>query len=147
MTVTHFPTQRRVVAVRTIAWLLVSVALYDGAGLAFGGPAFTGSDTYAALRLVPGGMRAWGVLLLVGAAAVAWGIGQEGAGHRRAFNTVLSLGAGYYLLWAVVIPGTWIKTGSVPAWGAESKVLLLLALYYACARAVAPRREAGSGAR
>lgn len=147
MTLHQLPPARRVLAVRTIAWLLVAVALYDGSGLAFGGPAFTSSDTYAALRLVPGGMRTWGVLLLAGAAAVAWGIHQEGAGHRTAFNRALAVGVGYYLLWSIVIPATWAKTGAIPAWGAESKFLLLLALYYACARAVAPRREAWSGAR
>jgi hypothetical protein len=144
VTITQLHPVRRVITVRIVAWLLVAVALYDGSGLTFGGDSFTGSETYAALRLVPGGMRTWGVLLLAGAVAVAWGIGKESFGNYRTLNVVLAIGFGYYLLWALVIPATWVYVETIPAWGAESKYLLIASLYYICARSVAPRREAGS---
>lgn len=135
---------RRVITVRIVAWLLVAVALYDGSGLAFGGDALSSSNTFAALKLIPGGMRTWGILLLIGGAAVAWGIGRDSYGNYRTFNVVLAIGFGYYFLWALVVPATWVYMDEIPAWGAESKYLLLASLYYICARSVAPRREAGS---
>lgn len=137
----------RTIAVHAVCWLLVAVALWDGAGLAFGGEAVTSSRSYDALELVPGGMRAWGVLLLAGAVAVAWGIGQDTRGASRALNVCLSIGVGYYVLWAAVIPATWWYIGEVPAWGGPSKSALLAALYYLCGRAVAPAQEGAAPAR
>lgn len=134
----HAPHLTRTLAVHTVAWMLVGVAAYDGAGLAFAGGAVATTPTYAALQIVPGGMRTWGVVLLAGAIAVAWGIGRDGHGHPRALNITLSVGVGYYLMWALVIPGTWFWLGQIPAWGALSKHLLLAGLYFACARASAP---------
>lgn len=138
------------IAVRAVCWPLVCVALWDGAGYAFGGPAVTSGPQYAALRLIPGGMRSWGVLLLLGAALVAWGIGQphDRRGRRR-FQWVLTGGVAYYTCWAFTVPATWLYLGSVPAWGAFTKSALIAFLYYLCARAVAApgRREARGGVR
>jgi hypothetical protein len=125
--------------VHTIAWVLVGVAAYDGAGLLYGGNDFASSPTFAVLSSIPGGMRTWGVLLLIGAVAVAWGIGRDSSGHPRALNLVLAGGVAYYLFWTAVIPLTWIQLGHIPAWGALSKPAALAVLYFACARAVAPR--------
>lgn len=129
----------KTIAAKTIAWALVAVAVYDGAGFAFGGPSVTSSDSYVILRMVPGGMRTWGLLLLAGAVAVAWGIGREGQrGGSRALNRTLTVGVAYYAAWCFVLIGTWVLLGNIPAWGALSKPALLTLLYYMCARAVAP---------
>lgn len=141
----HHSGNGRVIAVHTLAWLFVAVALWDGAGLAAGGSKVTTSASYAALRLIPGGMRTWGVLLLAGAAAIAWGISQDSNGHPAALNRVLSVGVFYYGLWAVVIPFTWWKYHIVPGWGGPSKFAAFAFLYYVCARAVAPPRPPGRG--
>lgn len=134
----------REIAVQAIAWLLVAVALYDGGGFAFGGEAVTGSPSYAVLRLVPGGMRFWGVALLVGAACVSWGL-RRGTAYQ--LQWVLAGGVAYYLTWAAILPVTWWRLGVIPAWGGESKVLLLAALYYLCGRAVAPPKHQRKGDR
>lgn len=141
MHVPHPRSPSRVVAVRWVAWLLVAVALWDGGGLTFGGPNVTRSASYAALELIPGGMRTWGVILLAGAIAVSWGIGRDGRGHVHALNTVLAIGVGYYVLWTVAIAGTWVWLGFVPAWTALSKPALLAVLYYLCGRGAAPHRD------
>ncbi|MDR6861986.1 hypothetical protein [Phycicoccus sp. 3266] len=114
------------------------MALFDGAGYAYGGNAVATSGSFAALSAVPGGMRTWGVLLLAGALAVAWGIGRDGHEHPRALNITLAIGVGYYLFFAGMIVAAWVSIGSVPAWGALSKPLAFAVLYYLCARAVAP---------
>jgi hypothetical protein len=124
----------KVIAVRTVVWLLVAVAVWDGAGLLVAGEDVASTRTYAALSLVPGGMRTWGALLLAGACALAWGIGRGGA----ALNRVLSVGVAYYVVWTFVIPGTWVMLGEIPAWPAVSKPAFLAAMYYLCARATAP---------
>lgn len=134
----------RFLAVQTVAWLLVAVALYDGGGFAFGGDAVTSSPSYAALRMVPGGMRAWGVALLVGAACVSWGL-RRGTPYQ--LQWMFAGGVAYYLAWSATIPATWWRLGAVPAWGGESKVLLLAALYYLCGRAVAPPKHHRKGDR
>lgn len=134
----HLPLHQRAIAVHTLCWLLVGVALFDGGGLAFGGSDVSSSPSYAALREVPGGMRAWGVVLLAGAAAISWGIGEDSSGHPTALNRVLSVGVFYYGVWTIVIPATWAYEGVVPGWGAPSKSALLAILYFICARAVAP---------
>lgn len=134
----HTPHPSKAVAARTIAWILVGVAAYDGAGLLYGGDHVASSPTYNVLAQVPYGMRTWGVLLLAGAVAVAWGIGRDGAGHPRALNITLAGGVGYYIFWGSVIVFTWLRLGYIPAWTALSKPLLLAVLYYVCARAVAP---------
>ena len=132
------PRPNKTIAVHTVAWLLVAVAVYDGAGYAFGGDQVASSPSFAALASVPGGMRTWGFFLLAGAVAVAWGIGRDSAGHPRALNIVLAVGVGYCLFWAGAIPWTWFQLGYIPAWGAVSKPAILAALYYLCARAAAP---------
>lgn len=134
----HVPHPNRTIAVHTVAWLLVAVAAYDGAGYTAGGDQLATSPSFAALAAIPGGMRTWGVLLLAGAVSVAWGIGRDGIGHPRALNITLAVGVGYYLFWAGAIPYTWWKIGYIPAWGALSKPAILAALYYLCARAAAP---------
>lgn len=134
----HVPHPNKTIAVHTLAWVLVGVATWDGAGYAYGSDRFASSPSFAALSAVPGGMRTWGVLLLAGAVAVAWGIGRDSAGHPRVLNIVLAVGVGYYLFWTGAIPWTWIQLGYIPAWGALSKPAALAALYYLCARAAAP---------
>ena len=128
----------RTIAVHTVAWVLVGVAAYDGAGYTYGSDRFASSPSFAALASIPGGMRTWGILLLAGAVAVAWGIGRDSAGHPRALNMVLAGGVCYYLFWAGAIPATWLNLGYIPAWGAVSKPAALATLYYLCARASAP---------
>lgn len=136
--VMHAPHPTRTVAAHTISWFLVGVAIWDGAGYTYGGPRFATSQSFTVIAAVPGGMRTWGVLLLLGALAVAWGIGRDGRGHNKALNTTLTVGVAYYLIWSGLIIAGWFAVGGIPAWGALSKSLLLAALYYACARAVAP---------
>ena len=128
----------KVVAVKTLAWVLVAVSAYDGAGFLASGEELNTSDTYAALSLVPYGMKAWGALLLAGSVAVAWGIGRDDRGHPYALNATLAIGFGYYILWSFVVVATWVWLGYVPAWEALSKSVVLAFLYLACARAVAP---------
>lgn len=134
----HAPHPSKVVAVKTLAWVLVAVSAYDGAGFLASGDEINTSDTYAALSLVPYGMKAWGFLLLAGSVAVAWGIGRDDRGHPYALNTTLAIGFGYYFLWSFVLVATWLWLGYIPAVEALSKSLVLCILYLVCARAVAP---------
>lgn len=138
---------QRAIAVHTLCWLLVAVALFDGGGLAFGDKSVTTSASYEALREIPGGMRTWGVILLGGAAAISWGIGEDSAGHPRALNRVLAVGVFYYGTWTIVIPLTWLHIHHIPAWGGPSKTALLAVLYFICARAVAPPKPPPGKAR
>lgn len=135
----HAPHPTKAVAVKTLAWVLVGIAAYDGAGYLAGGPQVTRSSTYAVLAQVPYGMRFWGVILLAGAVAISWAIGRDGRGDPHALNVTLAIGFGFYSLWAMVIPATWIYLDQIPAWGALSKSLGFAAIYLLCARAVAPR--------
>jgi hypothetical protein len=137
----------RTITVRSVCWALVTVDFVDGVGLAYGGERVAATSTYDVLRLIPGGMKSYGVLLLLGAVMLAWAIGQasHAADSRLAarwLQFVLSFGVGYYLFWSVCIPLAWWHSHDLPeAWPALSKYILLAALYFACARAVAPARR------
>ncbi len=132
---------KRAIALHTMAWFLVLVCTWDGIGLIVGGENVSGDNSYDILRMIPGGMRSWGGLAMLGAIAISWGIGRDGRGHPRALNSTLAVGVGYYCLWSIVIPATWILGHEIPAWGLESKQILLTCLYFACARAAAPRGD------
>jgi drug/metabolite transporter (DMT)-like permease len=131
----------RVVAVETLCWTLVAADFFDGFGLAVGGDEVATSPTYDVLRLVPGGMRTYGFALLLGSLclAVALILARPSRNSARIVQAVLSFGVGYNLLWVICIPAAWWHSHELPAaWPAVSKYALLAAIYFYCARAVAP---------
>lgn len=138
MHVPHPQRPTRTVAAHTLAWGLVIHSIFVGGGYAWGGNTFATSPSFTILAAIPGGMRTWGILLLAGAVAVAYGIGRDGNGHDRALNVTLSGGVVYYVLWAGMIVAAWVELRAIPAWGALPYTLLMVFLYYLCARAVAP---------
>jgi hypothetical protein len=134
----------RSITVQVLCWCLIGVNTVDGLGMVIGDDLVTSTDTYDVLREIPGGMRTYGVALLVGALALSLAIGFASPDRRSARTTqaVLSFGVGYNLLWLVCIPAAWWHLHKLPTdWPAASKYLLLTLLYFYCARAVAPPRR------
>jgi hypothetical protein len=136
----------RALTVHMVCWALVGVCLFDGLGLAYGGDRVARTSTYDVLRLVPGGMKTYGILLILGAVSLAWALGKTSNPLRpraaaRWLQFILGFGVGYYVFWSVCIPFAWWHAHQLPAaWPALSKYVLLAFLYFACARAVAPAR-------
>jgi hypothetical protein len=131
----------RVITVQTMCWAVVGVDLIDGVGLAVGGDRVTTTSTYDVLRLIPGGMRTYGILLLLGALSLALCLvfANPTRLSARILQAVLSFGVGYNLMWSLCIPAAWWHTHTLPsAWPAVSKYVLLATLYFFAARAVAP---------
>ncbi|WP_433067280.1 hypothetical protein [Dactylosporangium sp. CS-033363] len=102
-------------------WQALAVAMAvltfgQAAGMLTGGDAFYRSPAYHLLRMVPGGMRTYGALLLALAVAAAIGYGQTRAGSGRLLRVTLSLIAGWYVLWLLALAGTWAVDLVVYSW-------------------------------
>jgi hypothetical protein len=134
--------QRR--AVTQAAWRLVVLSVltlavgWDVVGLLLGGDKAYTSPSYDVLRTVPGGMRSYGLALLVLLIVTAYAYGRHapGAGVRgyRLLRVCLSLVGAWYVLWAVGMVGAWVIHWQILAWGAVGKLALIAVLCIILAR-------------
>lgn len=90
-----------------LAGALAAVTFGQAAAMLAAGDAVYASPGYHLLRDVPGGMRTYGLLLLLLGVATAIGYGQARAGAGGMLRLCLSLLAGWYVLWLVALVGTW----------------------------------------
>lgn len=137
---THPP--GKVIAVKTVAWGLALVAMYDGAGMITSPETAYASSLYDALRSNPLGMRLWGIWLFGFAIATVYGIAKDGP-RSKALNYAMAIGVAFYALWTVVLPLTWVTQHSPAAWGAPSKTAFFMFICYMCGRGVAPSKGLG----
>jgi hypothetical protein len=131
----------RVITVQAMCWTVIGVNAVDGIGLAVAGDRVATTSTYDVLRLIPGGMRTYGVLLLLGALSLTLALvfANPSRLSARVLQAALSFGVGYNLMWVLCIPAAWWHAHTLPsAWPAVSKYALLATLYFFAARAVAP---------
>lgn len=138
--------QRRAVA--GISWragivlLLTKVASDVGGLLAGGDRAYTG-PSYDLLREIPGGMRVYGVLLVLLFAATVWALVRRPSPAERMLRACLALLAGWYVGWLLAIVGAWVRAWSVASWGTVGGLVVIAALAVLVARVVPPAPHRG----
>lgn len=134
------PAQRRAVA--TISWrsalaLVLLKAGADAAGLLLGGDRAYASRSYDLLRLAPGGMRVYGVIL--GALFIATVVCLGDSRYQKHLQVCLALIAGWYVGWLLGIVGSWWSRHAPMAWGTVPSLFVISALAVLVARATPGR--------
>jgi hypothetical protein len=99
-----------------LAVALAVVTLGQSAGMLIGGDRLYSATSYHLVIQVPGGIRTYGLILLLLGVATAFGYGQARAGHGRVLRRVLSLVAGWYVFWLLAIVGTWAVDLQLHGW-------------------------------
>lgn len=72
------------------------------------GNAWYRSPSYRLFELVPGGMRSWGIGLAALWGTTLYAYGKYRAGHVQALRRALAALAGWFMLWLLLIVGTWV---------------------------------------
>lgn len=104
----------------TVPTILVVISTWDGFGYAFGPREWSSSKALVPLSGLPGGIRPYGVALLIGAAVIVWGWrSQAQLRYRRVFAGELIVSGLYISLGASVLL-SWTTEG-IAAWGGASK--------------------------
>lgn len=119
--------------------LLGMTALQAGFML-LGGDAWYSSPSYRLFELVPGGMRTWGLAL-----AALWGsnlfaYGQARRGDGQALRHALALLAGWFMLWLLIMVGTWVLDWRIYSASAVPVLLFFTWLSVLVGRATPPDR-------
>jgi hypothetical protein len=129
----------RVITARAVGFVLAGVALFDGAGLVYGGAALVQSPSWAVLRAFPG-PEVMGLIYLAIAVALIYGLARPG----ELLAWVLSAGMCLYATVAVSFLASWAVTGGQVVWTAPSKMVALSALWglVLFARPISPTSEA-----
>lgn len=120
------PSQKRAVA--TISWRLALVgvlakAAWDAVGLLAGGSHVYASHSYDLLRLMPGGMRTYGVALAVLLCGTLLAL-SERVTNTSALRWCLALLACWYVGWMLGVVGAWARHAPI-AWGAVSSLAVI----------------------
>jgi hypothetical protein len=94
-------------------WLVALGVLWDAAGMlgaahssAYNGP------SYSVLRLAPGGMRVYGVILGALILVTVWAYGRSTSAHDGILKGCLSLLGGWYVMWTGALITGWLHAGS-----------------------------------
>jgi hypothetical protein len=113
-----------VITARAVAAVLVAVALFDGAGLVYGGDQAVQSPSWTVLRTFPG-PEVMGAIYLATAIILVFALARPG----ELLAWVLSGGMCLYLVVAASFAASWVVTGGQIVWPALSKPLSLAALW------------------
>lgn len=135
MTQTSAPV--RVIAARTIGFLLAAIAVWDGAGLLRGGDAAVRTPSWAVLRAFPG-TTLMGLIYLGTAVILIYALARP----SELLAWVLSGGMFLYLVVAASFFASWVVTHGQIVWTAPSKPMALAVLWLLVLRA-RPINEAG----
>lgn len=129
----------RVIAARTVAFLLAAVAMWDGAGLLRGGDGAVRTPSWAVLRTFPGAPT-MGLIYLGTAVILLYALARPTV--LLAF--VLAGGMFLYLTVAASFFASWAVTGGQIVWTGPSKPLALAVLWLLVLRArpINPASEA-----
>lgn len=114
----------RVITARAVGFVLAGVALFDGAGLVYGGDDAVQSPSWAVLRTFPGA-EVVGLIYLATAVILIYALARPG----ELLAWVLSGGMCWYLVVAASFIASWAVTGGQVVWPALSKPLALAVLW------------------
>lgn len=130
----------RVIAARTVGYVLAGVALWDGAGLLRGRDGAVRTPSWAVLRTFPG-TTAMGLIYLATAVMLIWALARPSA----LLAYVLAGGLFLYLIVAASFFASWGIAGGQVVWTAPSKPVALAVLWLLVLRArpINPASEAG----
>jgi hypothetical protein len=113
---------------RTVVLILIAVAAWDAPALILGGDTAYRSTAYDITRSVPGGIRAWGVIL--GALLTVLVIGfyrfERGANPAMVRTALVGM-TGWWSAWGTAIVSTWPyhRDGHVTWWSIVAGLLVL----------------------
>jgi hypothetical protein len=113
-----------VITARAVGFVLASVALFDGAGLVYGGEAAVQTPSWAVLRAFPGPVI-MGLIYLATAVILIYALARPG----ELLAWVLSGGMCLYIVVAASFLASWWVTGGQVVWPGLSKPLGLAALW------------------
>lgn len=109
---------------------------YYGVGYtAFGNRASSGA--FRELSLVPGHMHTQGVVMLLTAAALVYGMGCRG--HFLRVALAFAWGYSLYVLWSIIF--TWIDGHAIQSWGAPAGWVLICYFTWHCWRTIPPHQR------
>lgn len=114
----------RVVTARAVGFVLAGIALFDGAGLVYGGDAAVQTPSWAVLRTFPG-PEAMGLIYLTTAVLLIYALARPG----ELLAWVLSGGMCLYITVAGSFYASWAVTGGQVVWTAPTKLLGLAAVW------------------
>ncbi|WP_137160078.1 hypothetical protein [Blastococcus sp. CCUG 61487] len=114
----------RVITARAVGFVLAGVALFDGAGLLYGGDSAVQSPSWAVFRAFPG-PETVGLIYLTTAVILIYALARPG----ELLAWVLSGGMVWYLVVAASFVASWLVTGGQVVWPALSKPLSLTVLW------------------
>lgn len=128
----------RVIAARTVGFVLAGVALWDGAGLVQGGDGAVSTPTWAVLRAFPG-TQAMGLLYLATAVILFYALLRPG----EILAWVLAGGMALYLTVTAMFFAAWAVVGDI-VWTAPSKTTAIAIFWFLVLRArpIPPASEA-----
>jgi hypothetical protein len=114
----------RVITARAVGFVLAGVALWDGAGLVYGGDQAAQTPSWAVLRAFPGA-EVMGAIYLTTAIILIYALARPG----ELLAWVLSGGMCLYLVVAASFAASWVATGGQIVWPALSKPVGLSVLW------------------
>lgn len=144
MTGTQNPAPVRVITARAVGFVLAGIALFDGAGLVYGGAGAVQGPSWAVLRTFPGA-GPMGLIYLATAVILIYALARPG----KLLAYVLSGGMFLYFIVGLSFIASWKVTGGQIVWPALSKpwgiavfwLLVLLAKPITPPEAIADGRE------
>ncbi len=114
----------RVITARAVGFVLAGVALFDGAGLIYGGDGAVQSPSWAVFRAFPG-PGVMGLIYVATALILIYALARPG----ELLAWVLSGGMFLYLIVAGSFIASWAVTGGQIVWPSLSKPLALAVLW------------------
>jgi hypothetical protein len=128
----------RVIAARTVGYVLAALALWDGAGLVLGGASAVRTPTWAVLRAFPG-PEVMGLIFIATAIVLLFCLAVPG----ELLAWVLAGGMCLYLTIAGFQVAAWVLVGDV-VWTAPSKNVAIAVFWLLVLRArpITPTSEA-----
>lgn len=110
------PPTARVITARAVAVVLASVAIFDGAGLVYGGDSSVQTPSWAVLRTFPGAVT-MGLIYLATGVILIYALARPG----RLLAYVLSGGMFLYFIVGLSFIASWKVTGGQVVWTSLSK--------------------------
>lgn len=114
----------RVITARAVGFVLAGVALFDGAGLVYGGDAAVQTPSWAVFRAFPG-PEVMGLIYIATALILVYALARPGV----LLAYVLAGGMCLYVAVAASFVASWVVTGGQIVWPGLSKPLGLAALW------------------